>query len=216
MSDDGEGDFMNIDPETAWLESTTIGGFRVWHIIAICLGILMSIIIMVCCCIRFRIPRTKQEIEADYQRKQITKKFREKLQQIKNSEMDDMDLQKDISYTYRTKYNEKTLYPCVHLAWQSTLYYKSINSGYETLSHHKEIVFHQYFLKEVALEAGHLVYPTPIQRPQCVTREPPVAIHSNPSRSCKIKPYYINDYHYHSMCNQHAAKDRDVNYGCNL
>lgn len=49
---------------------------------------------MVCCCIRFRIPRTKQEIEADYQRKQITKKFREKLQQIKNSEMDDMDLQK--------------------------------------------------------------------------------------------------------------------------
>lgn len=51
-------------------------------------------VIMVCCCIRFRIPRTKQEIEADYQRKQITKKFREKLQQIKNSEMDDMDLQK--------------------------------------------------------------------------------------------------------------------------
>lgn len=49
---------------------------------------------MVCCCLRFRIPRTKQEIEADYQRKQITKKFREKLQQIKNSEMDDMDLQK--------------------------------------------------------------------------------------------------------------------------
>ncbi|XP_013104309.1 transmembrane inner ear expressed protein isoform X2 [Stomoxys calcitrans] len=98
MSDDGEGDFMNIDPETAWLESTTIGGFRVWHIIAICLGILMSIIIMVCCCIRFRIPRTKQEIEADYQRKQITKKFREKLQQIKNSEMDDMDLQKAIEY----------------------------------------------------------------------------------------------------------------------
>lgn len=49
---------------------------------------------MVCCCIRFRIPRTKQEIEADYQRKQIAKKFREKLQQIKNSDMDEMDLQK--------------------------------------------------------------------------------------------------------------------------
>ncbi|XP_053958764.1 transmembrane inner ear expressed protein isoform X2 [Anastrepha ludens] len=82
------------DSETAWLETVTIGGFRAWHIIAICLGISLSILIMVCCCIRFRIPRTKQEIEADYQRKQITKKFREKLQQIKNSEMDEMDLQK--------------------------------------------------------------------------------------------------------------------------
>lgn len=54
----------------------------------------VHLVIMVCCCIRFRIPRTKQEIEADYQRKQITKKFREKLQQIKNSDMDEMDLQK--------------------------------------------------------------------------------------------------------------------------
>ncbi|XP_002090808.2 uncharacterized protein LOC6529841 [Drosophila yakuba] len=77
-----------------WLESVVIAGFRVWHIIAAVLGVLLLIMIMVCCCIRFRIPRTKQEIEADYQRKQITKKFREKLQQIKNSEMDDMDLQK--------------------------------------------------------------------------------------------------------------------------
>jgi len=97
-----------------WLESVVIAGFRVWHIIAAVLGVLLLIseyiiavasvwtqfnriiaaVIMVCCCIRFRIPRTKQEIEADYQRKQITKKFREKLQQIKNSEMDDMDLQK--------------------------------------------------------------------------------------------------------------------------
>lgn len=55
---------------------------------------------MVCCCIRFRIPRTKQEIEADYQRKQITKKFHEKLQQIKNSDMDNMDLQKGIITHY--------------------------------------------------------------------------------------------------------------------
>ncbi|XP_030384622.1 transmembrane inner ear expressed protein [Scaptodrosophila lebanonensis] len=89
---DDDTDIFDIDPN--WLEKEAIGGFRRWHIIASCLGILMSIVIMVCCCIRFRIPRTKQEIEADYQRKQITKKFREKLQQIKNSEMDDMDLQK--------------------------------------------------------------------------------------------------------------------------
>ncbi|KAH8241000.1 transmembrane inner ear expressed protein [Drosophila bipectinata] len=91
---DDDTDIFNIDPKEVWLEKEAIAGFRVWHIIATVLGILMGITVMVCCCMRFRIPRTKQEIEADYQRKQITKKFREKLQQIKNSEMDDMDLQK--------------------------------------------------------------------------------------------------------------------------
>ena len=49
---------------------------------------------MLCCCFRFRIPRTKQDIEADYQRKRIAKKFREKLACIQNSEMDEMDLRK--------------------------------------------------------------------------------------------------------------------------
>ncbi|XP_068140993.1 transmembrane inner ear expressed protein isoform X1 [Drosophila tropicalis] len=85
---------MVNDTEFFWLERIAVGSFRYWHIIASILGICLGIMIMVCCCIRFRIPRTKQEIEADYQRKQITKKFREKLQLIKNSEMDDMDLQK--------------------------------------------------------------------------------------------------------------------------
>lgn len=50
--------------------------------------------IMLCCCFRFRIPRTKQEIEADFQRRKIAKKFRDRLANIRNSEMDDMDLQK--------------------------------------------------------------------------------------------------------------------------
>lgn len=49
---------------------------------------------MLCCCFRFRIPRTKQEIEADFQRRKIARKFRDRLANIKNSEMDDMDLQK--------------------------------------------------------------------------------------------------------------------------
>ncbi|KAH8412749.1 hypothetical protein KR009_005301 [Drosophila setifemur] len=91
---DDDTDIFDINPEEVWLEREAIAGFRVWHIIASVVGILLCLMIMVCCCIRFRIPRTKQEIEADYLRKQITKKFREKLQQIKNSEMDDMDLQK--------------------------------------------------------------------------------------------------------------------------
>lgn len=43
MSDDEDKDFLEPNPETAWLETTTIGGFRVWHIIAFCVGILLSI-----------------------------------------------------------------------------------------------------------------------------------------------------------------------------
>lgn len=50
-------------------------------------------VVMLCCCFRFRIPRTKQEIEADYQRRVIAKSFRERLRNIKNSEMDNMNLQ---------------------------------------------------------------------------------------------------------------------------
>lgn len=49
---------------------------------------------MLCCCFRFRIPRTKQEIEADYQRRVIARKFRDHLSNIKNCEMDSMNLQK--------------------------------------------------------------------------------------------------------------------------
>lgn len=42
MNNDDD-DIFKIDPETAWLETVTIGGFRVWHIIAFCLGIVLSI-----------------------------------------------------------------------------------------------------------------------------------------------------------------------------
>jgi hypothetical protein len=51
-------------------------------------------VIFLCCCIRFRIPRTKQQIEADYMRKKLTKKFQKHLRVIQNSEMDDMDLKR--------------------------------------------------------------------------------------------------------------------------
>lgn len=47
---------------------------------------------MVCCCFRFRIPRTKQQIEADYQRRKITNKFRAELETIQDAKMDAMSL----------------------------------------------------------------------------------------------------------------------------
>lgn len=77
-----------------WLENETLLGFRIWQLAGIVLSVLLSIVVGLCCCIRFRVPRTKQEIEADYIRKKITKSFRDELSKISNTEMDEMDLQK--------------------------------------------------------------------------------------------------------------------------
>lgn len=77
-----------------WLENEALPGFRIWQLAGIVLSILLSIVVGLCCCIRFRVPRTKQEIEADYIRKRITKSFRNELSKISNSEMDEMNLQK--------------------------------------------------------------------------------------------------------------------------
>ena len=77
-----------------WLEDEALPGFRVWQLAGIILSVLLSVLIGLCCCIRFRIPRTKQEIEADYIRKKITESFRQELSKISNTEMDDMDLKK--------------------------------------------------------------------------------------------------------------------------
>ena len=56
--------------------------------------ICLSQVILLCCCLRIRIPRTKQEIEADFKRKQIAKRFRHELKRIRNSELDVMDLRR--------------------------------------------------------------------------------------------------------------------------
>ncbi|PSN42977.1 hypothetical protein C0J52_13217 [Blattella germanica] len=80
--------------EAEWLEKYVAPGFKVWQIMFLCVAGVLALVIFLCCCIRFRIPRTKQEIEADYVRKKLTKKFKKQLQVIQNSEMDDMDLKR--------------------------------------------------------------------------------------------------------------------------
>ncbi|XP_033311220.1 transmembrane inner ear expressed protein isoform X2 [Bombus bifarius] len=87
-----------------WLEDEAFSGFRVWQLAGIILSILLSVLIGLCCCIRFRVPRTKQEIEADYIRKKITESFRQELSKISNTEMDDMDLKKALS-TIQNKFD---------------------------------------------------------------------------------------------------------------
>ncbi|XP_073979296.1 uncharacterized protein [Rhodnius prolixus] len=77
-----------------WIERPSLWNFRLWHVVLIFCGGFLSIVICLCCCIRFRIPRTKQEIEADFIRKKITRKFKKQLTLINNAEMDEMDLKK--------------------------------------------------------------------------------------------------------------------------
>ncbi|RZF41848.1 hypothetical protein LSTR_LSTR005310 [Laodelphax striatellus] len=68
-------------------------GLKLWQLLLMAGGSL-SFVIIFCCCVRFRIPRTKQEIEADYIRKKITRKFQKQLRMIQDTEMDEMDLKK--------------------------------------------------------------------------------------------------------------------------
>lgn len=84
---------MEQETEREWTEQD-IAGFRAWHLVGIILSVVLAIIIMICCCVRFRIPRTKQEIEADYIRKKLTRSFRKELAKINDKEMDEMDLRK--------------------------------------------------------------------------------------------------------------------------
>ncbi|KAF9799612.1 hypothetical protein SFRURICE_018799 [Spodoptera frugiperda] len=88
-------DIINNSEEPEWLERNVVGDLRLWQIMFLCLASVASLIVIVCCCFRFRIPRTKQQIEADYQRRKITNKFRAKLETIQDAKMDAMSLKDD-------------------------------------------------------------------------------------------------------------------------
>ncbi|KAL0821945.1 hypothetical protein ABMA28_005336 [Loxostege sticticalis] len=85
-------DVTKNSEEPEWLEKRITGELRLWQIMFICLAAITCLIVMVCCCFRFRIPRTKQQIEADYQRRKITTKFRQQLETIQDAKMDAMSL----------------------------------------------------------------------------------------------------------------------------
>lgn len=55
---------------------------------------LSVVVTLLCCCVRIRVPRTKQEIEADYRRKKLAQKFRQRLKLIRNQDMDTLDLER--------------------------------------------------------------------------------------------------------------------------
>ncbi|XP_025411303.1 uncharacterized protein LOC112684163 [Sipha flava] len=77
-----------------WLESQLYNGYRVWHILFFIMTVFFTLVVFMCCCVRFRIPRTKQEIEADFVRHKIATKFCKQLRLLSDTEMDNMDLLK--------------------------------------------------------------------------------------------------------------------------
>uniref|UniRef100_A0A1E1VZB6 Transmembrane inner ear expressed protein n=1 Tax=Pectinophora gossypiella TaxID=13191 RepID=A0A1E1VZB6_PECGO len=99
-------DVTKDSEEPEWLEKNVVGDLRLWQIMFLCLAGVTSLIVMVCCCFRFRIPRTKQQIEADYQRRKITSKFRQQLETIQDSKMDAMSL-KDGDFTLESNRNKQ-------------------------------------------------------------------------------------------------------------
>ncbi|XP_050677265.1 transmembrane inner ear expressed protein [Leptidea sinapis] len=91
--------------EPEWLEKLVFGEVRVWQIMFLCLAGITTLIVMVCCCFRFRIPRTKQQIEADYKRRKITNKFRQQLETIHDSKMDTISLKDALDLLHKQNHS---------------------------------------------------------------------------------------------------------------
>ncbi|KAG8196972.1 hypothetical protein JTE90_009027 [Oedothorax gibbosus] len=71
-----------------WLEKEVIAGFRIWQILFLVVAGLATLVIVCCCMTRCRIPRTRQEIEANHRRNQITQLFRQHLDDMVVDEVD--------------------------------------------------------------------------------------------------------------------------------
>ncbi|GIY55607.1 uncharacterized protein CDAR_409351 [Caerostris darwini] len=67
---------LAIIPKDDWMEAEVIMGFRVWQLMFLALAGLITVVVLLCCFMKCRVPRTKQEIEADFKRKEITRRFR--------------------------------------------------------------------------------------------------------------------------------------------
>ncbi|GIY59081.1 uncharacterized protein CEXT_771911 [Caerostris extrusa] len=85
-SDDGVENLQNPEPD--WLETEVIAGFQVWQILFLVCAGLCTLVVVACCVTRWRIPHTRQEIEANHRRNQITQLFRCHLDRITVDEVD--------------------------------------------------------------------------------------------------------------------------------
>lgn len=74
-----------------FLERTVIAslGIKTWHLVFMIVAAGCILIIVICCIFRCRIPRTRQEIEADIVRTRVCVQFRKHLDKLP---IDDMKL----------------------------------------------------------------------------------------------------------------------------
>ncbi|XP_059168206.1 uncharacterized protein LOC131950170 [Physella acuta] len=58
------------------IEKEILGPLRVWHIIGIVVTVLLIAVVIGCCCYHdFRVPRTRQEIKANHEKRMMNKKY---------------------------------------------------------------------------------------------------------------------------------------------
>lgn len=74
-----------------FLERTVIValGIKTWHLVFMIVAAACILIIVICCIFRCRIPRTRQEIEADIVRTRVCSQFRKHLDRLP---IDDLQL----------------------------------------------------------------------------------------------------------------------------
>ncbi|KAG8199535.1 hypothetical protein JTE90_009376 [Oedothorax gibbosus] len=109
--DDGcnTGATLALIPKNDWMEKEVIMGFRVWQLMFLAMAGLITVVVLLCCFMKCRVPRTKQEIEADFKRKEITRRFRFLLDRV---QIEDTSLRTAIEkvnelYTNREKMKRK-------------------------------------------------------------------------------------------------------------
>lgn len=88
VTDCPTGPILPFEPDPGFLEMEVIAGFRVWQLAFMGAMAILILIIVLCCVMRCRIPRTKQEIEADVARKKVTKTFSKHLEKIPVDKME--------------------------------------------------------------------------------------------------------------------------------
>ncbi|XP_077552849.1 uncharacterized protein LOC144167466 [Haemaphysalis longicornis] len=79
---------LHVENTADWLEQDVIAGFRVWQLMFLSIGGLIVVVVVMCCFMKCRIPRTKQEIEADFHRKKLTQVFRKHLNKVPVEEVE--------------------------------------------------------------------------------------------------------------------------------
>ncbi|XP_064455984.1 uncharacterized protein LOC135366922 [Ornithodoros turicata] len=118
---------IGVDASADWLEQDVIAGFRVWQLMFLSLAGIIVVVVVLCCIMKCRIPRTKQEIEADFHRKKLTQVFRKQLNKIPaddltfNAALDNVKTQYDREEEKRNRGSWDSLAECEDLTLRQKL-----------------------------------------------------------------------------------------------